>query len=196
MDREYEEHESLPIGKACDNCDAFVIGENGVQILPDQVLVPGELYVRGPFLAYGYYNNSEKTKDAFVQNPLHGAYPEIVYRTGDVVSYNESGDLIYIGRKDFQIKHMGYRIELGEIESSVGAIEKVDTAVCVYLAQADQLVLFYQGKIKETLLAEQINEKLPVYMRPQRIVKTKEIRYNANGKIDRNAYQTLAESME
>ena len=195
VDREFEERESLPIGRACDNCDAFVVGENGAQILPQQVGVTGELYVRGSFLAYGYYNNPEKTNEAFVQNPLQSAYPETVYRTGDIVSYNESGDLIYIGRTDFQIKHMGYRIELGEIESAVGAIEKVDVAVCVYLAGADKLVLFYQGKIKEDPLAEQINEKVPVYMRPQKLVKTREIRYNANGKIDRIAYKTMAESM-
>ena len=69
------------------------------------------------FMADGYYKNPEKTEEAFVQNPLNAYYPERVYRTGDLVKYNERGELIYISRKDFQIKRRGYRIELGEIEA-------------------------------------------------------------------------------
>ena len=68
----------------------------------------GELCVRGAFLAYGYYKNPENTAEVLVQNPLNDAYPEIIYRTGDLVKYNEYGELIYICRKVFQIKHMGH----------------------------------------------------------------------------------------
>lgn len=49
----------------------------------------GELCARGSFLAMGYYNNPEKTKEVFVQNPLNTAYPEIIYKTGDLVKLNE-----------------------------------------------------------------------------------------------------------
>lgn len=61
----------------------------------------GELLVRGPFLADGYYHNPEKTAEVFVQNPLNDAYPEIVYRTGDLVYRGEDGLLRYQGRKRF-----------------------------------------------------------------------------------------------
>lgn len=50
----------------------------------------------------GYYNNPEKTAEAFVQNPLNPHYPEIVYKTGDLVRWNQRGELIYLTRKDFQ----------------------------------------------------------------------------------------------
>ena len=69
-------------------------------------------------LAVGYYNNPQKTAEAFVQNPLNSHYEEKIYRTGDLAHYNEYGEIMFDGRKDFQIKHMGYRIELGEIETS------------------------------------------------------------------------------
>ena len=80
----------------------------------------------------GYYNNPEKTAAAFVQNPLNTAYPETVYKTGDLVKLNENGELIYISRKDFQIKHMGYRIELGEIEAAAYAAEGLSSAAVIY----------------------------------------------------------------
>ncbi len=73
----------------------------------------------GLAVTLGYYHNPEKTREAFVQNPLNDAYPEIIYRTGDLGRYNEQGELIFISRKDYQIKHMGHRIELGEIEAIV-----------------------------------------------------------------------------
>ena len=74
----------------------------------------GELCVRGSSLALGYWNNPEKTASVFVQNPLNPHYPELIHRTGDLVSRNARGEILFIGRKDFQIKHLGYRIELGE----------------------------------------------------------------------------------
>lgn len=111
----------LPIGVACDNCDLIIVDENGKEA------TSGELLVSGPFLADGYYHNPSKTSEAFVQNPLNDAYPEVVYRTGDLVYRGEDGLLRYQGRKDFQIKHMGYRIEPGEIEASIGALPEIHT---------------------------------------------------------------------
>ena len=114
VDRAFKDDESLPIGKACQNCDVFLLDENNQEVLDQS---EGELCVRGSFLAMGYYNNLLKTKEAFIQNPLNHSYPEMIYRTGDLVKYNDRGELISITRTDFQIKHMGYRIELGEIET-------------------------------------------------------------------------------
>ena len=91
----------------------------------------GELCVRGTSLAYGYWNDPERTAAAFVQNPLQSAFPEIIYRTGDLVRWNEYGELMYLSRKDFQIKHMGYRIELGEIETAVSALSGVTMNCCL-----------------------------------------------------------------
>ena len=73
-----------------------------------------------------------RSSAAFVQNPLNTAYPETVYKTGDLVKRNENGELIYISRKDFQIKHMGYRIELGEIEAAAYASDGLSSAAGIY----------------------------------------------------------------
>lgn len=179
VNRTFSDEETLPIGVACDNCDLLIIDENG------NTASSGELLVKGPFLADGYYHNPKKTAEVFIQNPLNDAYPEIVYRTGDLVYRGEDGLLRYQGRKDFQIKHMGYRIEPGEIEATIGALPEIHACVCIYLETTDQILLFYQGKIKQEALSTTVSGKLPAYMRPNKFIRIRQMPYNANGKIDR-----------
>lgn len=182
VDREFKDDEVLPIGKACNNCDVFLLDENDQEVKDDR---EGELCVRGSFLALGYYNNEEKTKEAFTQNPLNKAYPEMIYRTGDLVKYNDLGELIYITRKDFQIKHMGYRIELGEIEAAINSLEKIQSCAVIFDEEKDKIVLIYTGKIDSVGIMEGVSNKIPAYMHPNVIAKTKIMPYNQNGKIDR-----------
>ena len=183
VDRKFENTETLPIGKHCNNCDVMIIKDDGTRAGKGE---EGELCARGSFLAMGYYNNPEKTNSVFVQNPLNKAYPEIIYKTGDIVKENERGEIIYISRKDFQIKHMGYRIELGEIETAINAIEGIIACACVYDEKNSKIVLFYQGnKLEEKDLLEQAKAKLPNYMCPNEIHCIDRMPYNANGKIDR-----------
>lgn len=172
--------ESVPIGTHCDNCEAIIIDDNG------NAASEGELYIKSSFLASGYYNNPEKTKEAFVQNPLNSAFPETVYKTGDLVRLNRFGEIEYLSRRDFQIKHMGYRIELGEIESNLSAVESIKNLVCIYNDISDFIVCVYEGKkTSEAELIEKANAVLPVYMRPNRYERVKSMPLNANGKIDR-----------
>ena len=190
VDRKFENTESLPIGKPYANTDVIILKDDGTRA---KVGEEGELCVRGSFLALGYYNNPEKTNSAFVQNPLNKAYPEIIYKTGDIVKQNERGEILYISRKDFQIKHMGYRIELGEIETAINNIEGIITCACVYDTENKKIVLFYQAKeeLTEEKLIEESKIRLTAYMRPDRFYKLDEMLYNANGKIDRPKLKTL-----
>ena len=103
----------------------------------------------------------------------------------------EDGNLIYLGRSDFQIKHMGYRIELGEIENRVYSVEEINTCVVVY--RDEKIVLYYVGAIKEDELVAKLKDKLPNYMMPNKIYKEALIKYNMNGKIDRNYYKEKKE---
>lgn len=183
VDREFADYESLPIGTHCDNCDGFILTEDGRKAERGE---EGELCVRGAFLADGYYNNPEKTKEAFTQNPFNQAYPERIYRTGDLVKYNDLDELIYISRKDFQIKHMGYRIELGEIESSAWTVDKIKNCVCVYDETEDKIIFIYEGKVNEDELMKAMWKRLPDYMRPNVFIRVRQMPYNANGKIDRS----------
>ena len=183
VNRAFANHESLPIGVPFDNCDVLVLDENNQLVLPGSDK-SGELCVRGSFLGLGYYNNPEKTAAVFTQNPLNQSYPEMIYHTGDLVGYNEHAELIYFGRKDFQIKHMGYRIELGEIEATIGAVDGITDCACVYANQ--QIILFYQSaKLDEQTLQLEIKQRLVSYMQPTKLIRLKALPHNANGKIDR-----------
>lgn len=183
VDREFKEEETLPIGKPCDNCDVLIIKEDGTQAKLGET---GELCVRGSFLALGYYANPEKTDAVFTQNPVNTVYPEKVYRTGDIVKENDNGEILYLSRKDYQIKHMGYRIELGEIETAINSMDNMILCCCVYQEETAEIVLFYQApKIEKEGVIQFAKEKLLPYMRPNKIVKLETMPYNANGKIDR-----------
>ncbi|MBQ7973012.1 MAG: amino acid adenylation domain-containing protein [Lachnospiraceae bacterium] len=183
VNRDFEDDEPLPIGVPCKNTEILVLNEENKLVQGDEV---GELCIRGSSLSLGYYNNPEKTREAFVQNPLNKAYPEIIYRTGDLVKYNEYGELMYISRKDFQIKHMGHRIELGEIEAAAANIEEIETCACIYDDRKKKIVFFYEGKqLEENAIVHKLNDKISDYMIPNSIVYLEKLPYNANGKIDR-----------
>lgn len=183
VDREFADTDSLPIGRHCDNCDVFIVKEDGT---PAAVGEEGELYIRSGFLAAGYYRNPEKTAAAFVQNPLNDAYPETVYKTGDLVKMNDRGEILYLSRIDFQIKRSGYRIELGEIEAAANGYEKIKSCACIYDTQSESIVLFYEGKASECdAVYEQVKKNVPAYMLPDKVLRLKELPKNANGKIDR-----------
>lgn len=183
IDREFSDDENLPIGKHCNNCDLIILKSNNEIAQGEE---EGELCARGSFLSVGYYKNPEKTSEVFIQNPLNNEYPEVIYRTGDLVKRNSLGELIYVSRKDFQIKHMGYRIELGEIENAANAINGLEIGVCIYDKTSSKIVLFYKSNdIENNTVIEGIKLKVPQYMWPNEIIKINRVPYNSNGKIDR-----------
>lgn len=99
----------------------------------------GELLLEGPILARGYLNDSEKTATAFLDDAawrscLGGKSPCRLYKTGDLVKYDSDGSIIYVGRKDTQVKLRGQRIELGEIEHQLRRILPESVQVCVVLS--------------------------------------------------------------
>lgn len=183
VDREFGDNEALPIGKPMRNTEILVLNDNNELVSGDEI---GELCVRGTSLAMGYYNNLEKTKEVFVQNPLNKAYPEVIYRTGDLVKYNDRGELIYLSRKDYQIKHMGHRIELGEIEVAAAALEGVSGCCCLYDEEKKKIVLFIEGSLEKTLVINRLQKVLPEYMLPNKVISLEKMPLNANGKVDRN----------
>ncbi len=183
VDREFEDYETLPIGFPMKNTGILVLDNHDSLVTESEVT--GELCIRGTGVAAGYFNNPEKTREAFVQNPLNHAYEEKIYRTGDLVKYNERGELVYLSRKDFQIKHMGYRIELGEIETVVSSLAEITRCCCLYDEGHSQIVLFIDKDIPKGELHEQLKDMLPEYMLPGKVLYMEQVPLNVNGKIDR-----------
>ncbi len=182
VDREFAADEVIPIGRPFKNTEIILLTEKNERAGFGEI---GEICIRGTSLTLGYYNNWEKTNEVFVQNPLNKAYPELIYRTGDLGRYNERGELIFVSRKDYQIKHMGHRIELGEIEANVNMVEEVKISACIYDDIKNKIVLYYVGTIEEKALAAILKNKLPRYMLPNNIISLESMFFTPNGKIDR-----------
>ena len=187
IDRQLGDDEPVPIGHECSNVGILVLDDDLKLVSPGEI---GELYFRGTYLGMGYYGDWEKTSNTYIQNPLNNKFPELVYKSGDLVKINERGEVIYVGRKDTQIKHMGYRIELGEIENSFNAIEDVDRVCCFLDDNRDKIVAVYtteegSGQIEIKTILDKLEKKLPKYMIPNIIMHMSEVPLNPNGKINR-----------
>lgn len=185
VNRDFKDNEPLPIGKPCKNIDAFILSDDN-ELIENEGMI-GELCIRGTCLAMGYYNNIELTREVFVQNPLNHIFEEKIYRTGDLVHYNQYGEFEYDGRKDFQIKHMGYRIELGEIETATLALPGIHNGCVLYDDEKKEIALFYQGEnhADKSYIRKKLIDILPKYMLPTLFIQLDELPYNDNGKIDR-----------
>lgn len=179
VNREFELDEVIPIGHPFKNTEILLLDEQ------NNLAREGEICIRGTSVTLGYYNNPEKTAECYVQNPLNSHYPEIIYRTGDIGKINEYGELQFVSRKDYQIKHMGHRIELGEIEINVNMMDEINMAGCIYDDIKNKIVLYYVGDIEVKELTLSLKEKLPRYMIPNAIIKLDSMPLTSNGKMDR-----------
>ena len=183
IEKPFADDEVLPIGIPFKNTEVLILNDKNQPVEGSE---KGELCVRGCCLALGYYNNPEKTREAFCQNPLNDHYPEKIYRTGDLARYNELGEIMFLSRKDNLVKHMGQRIELGEIEIVVNSLELIDASICFYDHEKSKIVLYYQGsEADKKYIITSIKSTLPKYMFPNVMIKMDDMPYNLNGKIDR-----------
>ena len=182
VDRDFEPGEPIPVGGPFRNTEILLLKDDMTPATGDE---EGEIFVRGTAVTLGYYNNPEKTAESFIQNPLNDHFPEIIYRTGDMAKRNERGELIFLSRKDDQIKHMGHRIELGEIEAVALLSEGIRQVCCVFKKEKNKIFLYYTGNAGEAEIKAELKGRLPRYMQPHRVVRLDEMPYTPNGKIDR-----------
>lgn len=190
-----ERESPLPIGRACANFDALAVSEDGERVVaPGEV---GELLVRGSGVAMGYWGRPERTAKGFVQNPLETRFRDVVYRTGDLVTPDEKGEFLFLGRGDHQIKTRGYRVELGEIESVLYGHKLVREVAVV--AVPDELIgnrirafvsLAEGAGTTEADLQAYCADRLPRYMVPEVVEFRVELPRTLNGKVDRVALAT------
>ncbi len=187
VERDFLDDEPLPIGFACENTEILVLNDADALVKEGEV---GELCVRGSSLSMGYYGDFAKSAEVFVQNPLNDKYRDLIYRTGDLVKYNQYGEIVYICRKDYQIKHQGYRIELGEIETICSSLEGIGRVCAVYDDINKKIVLYCSldspdSGLTEKTIYQWLKQRLPNYMLPAVIYIMETLPVNANGKIDR-----------
>lgn len=184
VDRDFAEGEAIPVGRPFDNTDFFLLREDDTEAPAGE---PGEICIRGTALSLGYFDDPERTAAAFTQNPLNPHYPETVYRTGDIGRLNERGELVFISRKDSQIKNMGHRIELGEIESCACLCGGVESACCLFEKEKSKLYLYYMGTADEKSVQKHLRKELPRYMVPTKLCRMQTLPLLPNGKIDRKS---------
>ena len=185
-------NDRIPIGYSCKNTNILLLNKHNKIC---RIHEEGEICVRGSSVAMGYYNDPDNTKKKFVQNPLNKNYPEIIYRTGDFAYINNKRQIMFVGRKDNQIKHFGYRIELSEIEHTVSKfINKVRNNCIEYNYLEKKIVMFYESNsiIDESFFFNKLKKYLPKYMIPIDYFYEQKIKMNVNGKIDRLYYKKKA----
>ncbi|OCQ21027.1 hypothetical protein A7985_14685 [Pseudoalteromonas luteoviolacea] len=177
----------LPIGKPLANSELYVVNPS-YQLQPFGV--PGELLIAGQGLSHGY-TNSELNASRFIEVELSDTTP--VYATGDVVKWDKHGNLIFLGRKDDQIKVSGVRIEPGEIESVLSGHTEINEVVVqlrhIPGINADSLIAYYTSNqaLHKDNLESWCSEQLPSYMMPKHFVHIQNPTLTLSGKIDRKA---------
>ncbi len=170
--------QSIPYGYPLANQKIYVLNES-LEICPPEV--QGEIYIGGVGVAQGYANSEDKTKAAFIEHPKFGR----IYKTGDFGRFSTNGYVVFLGRKDCQVKVGGYRIELGEIEQRMNGLDQVDASI-VLLDSNKKIVAFYTGKQAEKgAFKDALAKFLPAYMIPHRFVHLESMPLSSNGKLDR-----------
>lgn len=184
----------LPIGEPAANVDCYVLDKHK-NLLPKGAI--GELYISGLGVGAGYLNDEALNQQSFIANPFKPN--ELMYKTGDLVRYNESNQLVFIGRADQQLKIRGFRIELGEIEAQLRLIEGVKNAVVAVqeIQNQPQLCAFIISD--KTLLSREnyrkaLQQHLPDYMVPITFQAIDSIPLSPNGKVDRKQLPQLSSS--
>lgn len=181
-----DESTSIPIGNAVANTQLYVLDEKLKQV---PIGTPGELYIGGEQVAYGYLNNEELTQERFITDHFSDRPKAHLYKTGDLVRYRKDGALEYLGRQDYQVKLRGFRIELGEIEARMVQHSDVQQAVVIKQEGEDDLaylVAYYTGAlVEENQMRSLLAQTLPYYMTPSFFQYIEEFELTSSGKIDR-----------
>jgi len=180
---------SIPIGFPVANSTVYILDK---YLKPAPVGVPGEIYIGGYGLAKGYLNDPEKTRNAFIENPMPDVDDPVLYKTGDMGRWLPDGSVDFMGRIDHQVKIRGHRIELGEIETVLRDHDGIRDCVVVVnnLEASNKMLVAYYVSEKDIPvddLRSALRKSLPEYMIPNLCLRLDALPLNRNGKVDRSA---------
>ncbi len=180
---------AVPIGLPIANLEFYVLDG---EMQPVPIGVPGELYIGGDGLAWGYLNRPDLTAVAFVPHPFSARPGARLYKTGDVVRYlaQREANIEFLGRRDHQVKVSGYRVELGEIEALLATHPGVREVAVVAQGADTQLVAYVVARDTQAVQSDwraYLQARLPAYMVPMGIVFLDTFPLLTNGKLDRSA---------
>ena len=184
---------AVPIGRPIASKRAYLLDD---QLRPVPPAAPGEVYVAGAGLAYGYASAAALTAERFVADP-YGAPGARMYRTGDLGRMNRAGELEFLGRVDQQVKIRGFRVEPDEVCAVLLRHPAVTQAAVIARSAArggnrtedKQLVAYVvaQAPVDRLRLRAYLAERLPDYMVPSVVLLPDALPLTPNGKLDRDA---------
>ena len=178
---------NAPIGKPVRNLEVYILNEKGEPVEDGE---KGEIIIAGIQVAGKYLNDPILSAEKFFENPLSDSIPGKIYRTGDLGIRLKSGNIMFSGRKDFQIKLRGFRIETGEIENTIKEFSGINQAAVVLKeneARRKILTAYIDTFADRKQLVEFLKKRLPKYMVPSSIVTLEKIPQTSQGKIDKKS---------
>lgn len=186
----------VPIGRPFAGHGAAIVDD---ALRPVEEGEAGELCICGPQTTPGYWRDQEKANERFVRLPGQGFPAATFYRTGDRVKRLQTGEYVYLGRTDHQIKVLGFRVELGEIEACLrkepNTVEAIAMGWPLRNGTAEGIVAFVSGVgINFEYMHQELRASLPSYMVPTDVRLIEQMPLNSNGKIDRIALASLLEN--
>lgn len=183
VDAVEQQEDRLPVGRLFDGVRVLFLDENGDETSPEQ---PGEMYVSSPWVSSGYYRDEARTAESFVQFE-QGRF----YRSGDMGYMRPDGQLVVLGRKDNQIKHMGYRMELGEVETALRRIPGWSDGCVLFHRESGRIFCFFTGSLAEKEIRRALRDHLARYMVPDVFIHLNELPYTSSMKLDRSALMRM-----
>ena len=179
---------NITIGKPIANTQCYILDPHQ-KILPPYVV--GNLYIGGDGVAKGYFGRPDLTSEKFIKF----VDDKILYNTNDLAYYTYDGEIIHLGRADFQVKMHGYRIELGEIENTISVFDNITSCAvgCPTLNDKKILCAYYTSSKDINLedLKAHLLKSLPTYMMPSYFIHMEKLPHTPNGKIDRKVLDSL-----
>ncbi len=202
--RDNDNRQSVPIGTPAANTQIHLLDKN---LNPVPIGAVGEIYIAGDGITRGYLNRPELTAEKFCLRRPGGSFCKNrpldphknfllksthspIYQTGDLGRWLPDGNIVFLGRIDYQVKIKGFRIELGEIEKHLSKHKNIKQSVVVAWEDQHQIrficaYIVSQEKLAVSELREYLSNELPEYMIPTYFIQVEEIPLTAQGKVDK-----------